>query len=152
MAYAAKTNVSPDRSRAEIEKTLQRYGATSFAYGWSGSMAVVQFEAFDRRVRINLPMPDMDDRSIAYTPQGRARSQGALETAYDQALRSRWRALLLIIKAKLEAVEAGVTTFEEEFLPHIVLPSGETVGQYVLPGVAQAYKNGQMPALLPGTD
>jgi len=151
VAYASTTNVSPERSRAEIEKTLQRYGATSFAYGWSGDMAVVQFEAFDRRVRINLPMPDMNDRSIARTPQGRPRSKGPREAAYDQALRSRWRALLLIIKAKLEAVEAGVTTFEEEFLPHIVLPSGETVGQHVLPGVAQAYESGQMPALLPGT-
>lgn len=32
--YAASTSVSIDRSRAEIEHTLIRYGATSFVYGW----------------------------------------------------------------------------------------------------------------------
>ena len=41
MAYASTTR-APDRSRAEIEKILERYGATSFAYGWSGDIAVIQ--------------------------------------------------------------------------------------------------------------
>jgi hypothetical protein len=35
----------------------------------------------------------------------------------------RWRALLLMIKAKVEAVESGVVTFEDEWLAHFVLPS-----------------------------
>lgn len=34
MAYAAATDVSSDRTRAEIEKTLLRYGAERFSYGW----------------------------------------------------------------------------------------------------------------------
>ena len=33
----------------------------------------------------------------------------------------------LVIKAKLEAVEAGVTTFEQEFLANMVLPDKTTV-------------------------
>jgi hypothetical protein len=32
--YASETSVSQDRSRAEIERTLQRYGADMFSYGW----------------------------------------------------------------------------------------------------------------------
>ena len=35
--YAAQTEVSSDRSRAEIERTLRKYGATAFAYGWEGN-------------------------------------------------------------------------------------------------------------------
>jgi len=32
--YAEGTSVPADRSRAEIERTLTRYGADQFAYGW----------------------------------------------------------------------------------------------------------------------
>lgn len=39
--YANHTNVSKDRSLAEIEATLSRYGATDFVYGWSQTSAVV---------------------------------------------------------------------------------------------------------------
>jgi hypothetical protein len=149
MPYAEATKVPTTQSRDEIEKTLQRYGATAFAYGWNDSLATVQFDASVRRVRIMLPLPDEEE--FAKTPGGQRRSKDARRKAHAQAVRSRWRALLLIIKAKLEAVESGVTTFEEEFLPHIVLPSGETVGQNVLPKVAEAYETGQMPELLAGT-
>ena len=60
----------------------------------------------------------------------------------------RWRALLLVVKAKLEAVEAEIATFEEEFLPHIVLPNGRTVGEMALPEIERAYQGGRTPALL----
>ena len=32
MAYAEATSVPVDRSKSEIERTLDRYGATHFAY------------------------------------------------------------------------------------------------------------------------
>ena len=60
-----------------------------------------------------------------------------------------WRALRLVIQAKLEAVEAEITTFEEEFLAHIVLPDGQTVAQHVQPRVESMYREGKMQALLP---
>ena len=66
------------------------------------------------------------------------------------ACRQTWRALALVVKAKLEAVDAGITVFEEEFLAHIVLPDGRTVGQFTLPQVESAYLTGKMPKLLPG--
>jgi hypothetical protein len=44
--------------------------------------------------------------------------------AWKQAYHQRWRALALAIKA----VESGIATFEEEFLAHIALPNGSTVG------------------------
>ena len=57
---------------------------------------------------------------------------------------------LKVIKAKLEAVEASITTIEQEFLAHIVLPSGSTVGEWAAPQLALAYERGQMPAIMPG--
>jgi len=54
------------------------------------------------------------------------------------------------VKAKLEAVETGIVSLEEEFLAHVVLPDGSTVGQWAEPQLAELYGRGDMPALLPG--
>lgn len=149
MAYAENTSVSSDKSRAEIERTLSRYGASSFMYGWNADNAQIAFDMQGRRIRFCLPMPDKADREFVKTPTGKPRAAKAAEDAYEQAVRQRWRALALVIKAKLEAVEAGITEFEEEFLAHIQLPNGGTVGQFMLPQIEIAYTTGNMPPLLP---
>lgn len=132
--FAEKTSVTSDKSRAEIERTLSRYGATGFMYGWGAEHALVAFEMGDRRVKFELPMPDRADRKFRYTPaQGRLRSDSQIEAAYEQAVKQRWRALALVIKAKLEAVESGITIFDEEFLAHIVMPNGLTIGKQLVP-------------------
>ena len=56
----------------------------------------------------------------------------------------------MVIKAKLVAVEAGISTIEREFLADVVLPDGHTVGQWVAPQLDKIYERGEMPALLPG--
>lgn len=146
--YAADTSVPSDRSRAEIEGTLHRYGATQFAYAWGESSALIGFVANGRQVRFTLVMPNPNDSSFTRTETGRPRTATAARAAYDQATRQRWRALALVIKAKLEAVDAGITVFEDEFLAHIVLPNGSTVGDTVRPGIEAAYLTGQVPPLL----
>jgi hypothetical protein len=147
--YAADTNVPSDRSRAEIERILARYGAQQFAYGWDPTRAMIGFVARDRQIKFILPLPDREDWSITHTPARRQRRTPAqAEAAYEQAVRQRWRALTLVIKAKLEAVEAGITTFEDEFLAHTVLPDGRTAGEWITPQIAEAYATGQMPAPL----
>jgi hypothetical protein len=150
--YAAETTVPVDRSRAEIEKLLTRYGATAFGYLSQSATQVIVFEIANRRVLMQLPMPDRGNREFTLTPSGRQRrSPAEAERAYEQAVRSRWRSLVLIIKAKLEAVAAGVTTVEREFLADIALPNGQTVQQYLAPQLDAVYQSGQMPALLPGS-
>lgn len=149
--YAKSTTVSSEKSRGEIEATLQRYGATSFMYGWDQSAAIVAFDYQGKRIRFMLPLPDRSDREFTHHSRGK-RTQSAALAAWEQATRQRWRALLLVIKAKLEAVEAGISTFEQEFLAHIVLPTGETVGQWMIPQVERAYLTGNMPKLLPLLD
>lgn len=147
--YAAGTDVSSDRSRAEIEKTLTRYGARQFMYGWDEDRAIVGFTINARQVRFVLPMPNRDDPDFTRTPTGRARAPKQAAEAYEQAVRQRWRALALVIKAKLEAVDSGIVTFDAEFLAHLMLPDGRTVGDHVVPSVADAYQTHRMPELLP---
>ena len=147
--YAADTSVSQDKSRSEIEATLKRYGATSFMYATMPTSAVVGFIIEGRQIRFGLPMPDPTDREFTHTPAKRGpRAPAAAEKAWEQAGRQRWRALALVIKAKLEAVAAGITTIEDEFLAHTVLPDGSTVGQFVKPQLALAYETRQMPSNL----
>jgi hypothetical protein len=148
--YAAGTDVPSDRSRAEIERTLKRFGATAFAYAWEGDQATIAFKMKDRQVRFRLPLPDPDNRAFTVTPTGKARSAVAAEAAYQQAVRQRWRALALVIKAKLEAVEAGISTVEREFLADVLLPNGSTVGDWAGPQLREVYGRGEMPALMPG--
>lgn len=147
--YAARTDVSVEKSRMEVEQILSRYGADAFSYAWDEKRSVVAFRAFDRQVRFELPMPDKKDPEIThYTDRygyKQARSDQAAANEYEQAKRQRWRALVLVIKAKLEAVECGISEFEEEFLAHIVLPDGETVGKTIRGRIQEAYESGKMP-------
>lgn len=149
MSYAQNTNVSTDKSRCEIERTLQRYGADEFMYGWNSGSAVIGFKMVDRNIKFILPMPDKDDKKFTETPTGKERNESAAFKEWEQACRQKWRALALVIKAKLEAVEAGIAIFEDEFMANIVLPNGGTVSQFMLPQITKSYESGKMPLMLP---
>lgn len=138
MSYAENTSVPIDRSQSEIKKILAKYEATGFAYGEAGDFSVVMFEMAGRRIKFILPMPN---KPSAYA------TQASIKT-YEQLCRSRWRCLVLAIKAKLECVDSGITTLEQEFMAHIVLPNGSTVGQVMTPQIAAAYTQNKMPPLL----
>ena len=146
--YAATTEVPSERSRAEIERSLTRYGATSFMYGWEQGRAAIQFEKDGRLIRFVLPLPDRDRAEFRLTPTGLVRARKAAEVAYEQAVRQRWRALALVVKAKLEGVEAGIVSFEQEFLAHTVTPDGGTVFDLVGPALERAYETGDIGPLL----
>lgn len=148
--YADGTSVPSSRSRDEIERTLSRYGATQFAYAWQEGRALIGFVLNEKQVRLVLPLPDRTSREFTHTPERKTlRSPAQQEEAYERAVRQKWRALALVVKAKLEAVESGISVFEREFFSDIVLPDGRTVGEYVLPQVEESYHSGIMPPLLP---
>lgn len=148
--YGADTTVSAQKSRAEIEATLRRYGATSFAYAEEGHRAAVMFTAHDRRVRFILSLPSLATDEVQFTPTRLKRSPQQAQRVLEQLTRQRWRALVLAIKAKLEVVESGIETFDEAFAVHMVLPDNTTVGEWLVPQIDEAYRTREMPALLPG--
>lgn len=158
-AYATKTDVSVEKSRAEVETILKRYGATAFAYFSDEQGAAIMFEAQGRRVKFVLPLPNPRDREFTRSHNGtRIRTPESAQTAWEQACRVRWRALVLIIKAKLEAVESGIVSFADEFLSATMLPSGETFAEWagprvddIMAGRPLELPEGDMPALMPGS-
>ncbi len=112
--YAQDTKVPVDRTRAEIERIVQKYGANKFATAVDHQSRLVQIEFAmkGRRIRFELHQPP---------------------DKHPQKVRSSWRALLLAIKAKLESVASGIETFEEAFLAHVVMSDGRRFGEIVIP-------------------
>lgn len=150
MSYAEKTTVSVAKSKADIEEIVQKAGALQFVSGYRENVAVIGFLLASRQIRFTLPLPDKNDSKFWYTPERRSkRSEQQAYAAWEQACRSKWRSLFLVIKAKLEAVESGISTIEKEFFYDIVLPNGQTVGEYMAPQIEIAYTTKEMPPLLP---
>jgi hypothetical protein len=123
--YAARTSVPVEKTRDEVERLVKRYGAKGFVSGWQGDAARIEFLAHDRHIRFTV-----------IVPQG------------EQAQRQKWRALLLLVKAKLEAVDANIATFEEAFVGDIVMPDGRTVWETTREPIKLAYQ-GKPATLLP---
>lgn len=123
---------------------LTRYGATRtmFADDNENGAAVIQFDANNRSVRFKLTLPSKKDRSFLYDGRKQLRRPEKMLEAWEQACRAKWRALVLCIKAKFEAVAAGISIFEDEFLAQIVVSRTETVSDVVRPQIAAAYQGG----------
>lgn len=145
--YAEGTTVTPESSQAEIAGLVRRYGATAFASGYEAHRALVQFTAQGRTVRFVLTLPD-SDKPFRVTEGGRQRNAQQAYAAMQAEERRLWRALALAIKAKLEVVGSGIATFEEEFMAHIVLPDGRTVGEHVTPAIESSYASGTVRPML----
>ena len=129
--YASGSGVPVSRSRQHLEQLLVAHGAEGFAYGWTAEADRVEFVWQGQRVRFTLPRPKRE--KFALTPSGLVRSDKQIQAATDAEDRRRWRGLLLVVRAKIEAVESGIAVFEEEFLAFIVMPNDRTVGEILLP-------------------
>ena len=132
--YAYKTDVEITQSRAEIEAQLGRAGAGQIVGGWDRNTrsGFIIFALGGKQYRLDVPQREYGHREK------------------DQVDRERWRALLLIVKARLELVRAELSTVEVEFLPHMMLPNGKPVAEVIMPAIEKMYEDGQMRPLLPG--
>lgn len=132
--YASGSEVPVQRSRAHLEQLLRAHGCEGFAYGWTGDYDRVEFVWQSQRVRFTLPRPKREKFSL--TPSGLQRTEKQIQSALESEDRRRWRALLLVVRAKIEAVESGISIFEEEFLAFIVMPNEQTVGEILVPRIS----------------
>lgn len=147
--FAEGTGVSAEKSKVEIERILSRYGASQYMSGYNGNIAIIVFVAHNRQVKFELKLPQLSD----FSGQRRGRgSRSSPQLAYDAEVRRLWRALALAIKAKLEVVASGISSFEQEFLANIVLPSGQTMGEWSVVALDQVYSGQNLPPLLGSGD
>ncbi len=134
-----ETNVSVERSQAQIRKLLQKFGVERMRYTSLPSEALLEF------VRVDKGKPTPYRIVIRPKLKGWSRS---VDKELDLAERQVWRVVYWWLKAKLEAIEFGLLEFEREMLPFMLISVSQgrsaTVGD-VLPKHLQG-------ALSPGED
>jgi len=150
--FASNTKVSVDKSISEIRRTVQKYGGINFVAAEGDGRAVIMFEACDRRVQFELPLPRRSDFAFREKYRKQVEADPSWQnSAWEQACRTKWRALALCIKAKLEAVESEISDFQSEFLAYIAVPGQNgptTVGKWLKPQLEATYQTGTLPPLL----
>jgi hypothetical protein len=99
MSYAKNTEISVDKSKAELEWLLKRFGATQFGYLTSPTKSQIGFIIEGRRIEFTIKHPD--PKEFERTPTGRQRCENEIRKSWEQACRASWRELLLLIKAQL---------------------------------------------------
>jgi hypothetical protein len=119
--YAEGTTVPVESSRGEITGILAKHGCNRMAWGTAPEGDTLQFELKGNVYRFTIAHPSSDPKPHAwFNPNSR------LQT-HEQAAkewRRRWRAHVLLIKAKLEFAAGGDTTLEREFMPNLLVEGG----------------------------
>src|SRR4051812_11292513 len=103
--YAEGTEVTAERSKAEIERLITRYGGDLISFGWRNEhTAVVGFRWRERLIKFDVRLPD--PRDFQRTAHNIQRNPAQLKAALDAETRRRWRVLLIRLKVKFETVES----------------------------------------------
>lgn len=114
--YVRGASVTAAASQSEIQQMLMASGATGLRWSREDGRAAISFGAGPRRFRIVLVLPHT---AGGLPPRGTL--YAAAKASQDLA-RQRWRQLSLLIRAKLDAVDSGITTFDQEFLGYLLGP------------------------------
>lgn len=132
MPYADRTKVPTMKSIHEVQSLVSRIGATSFGWAHTPESERFQFDAAGRTIRVEMALP-----------------AGRMDRAErERETNRRWREVVLLVRAKVVAVESGLVTLEDEWLPYCVTESGETVAevyrrQHALPASPLALNAGE---------
>lgn len=137
MSAYSSTTVPVERSQGEIRKLLLGYGCERLAFGEERDevgqrWAAVTFQAKLYAVRMRVPLKLVDERAVGSKHlRSRTKTRDQVrDTLYEQEERRVWRVLSWNLKARMVAVEEGLESFEEAFLPHLLNPeTGRTIYQ-----------------------
>lgn len=148
-AYAAGTEVPVERSKLELERVLRRAGAQQYgtAHDDANGQAIVYFKLAQRSIRLNIPLPKVTDFKHRPNSSWRLASSADQQRRWEQACRVRWRGIILVVKAKMQLIDLGLSTVEREFLADITMPDGRSVAELFKPILEEAYLTGRTPLL-----
>ena len=134
--YAKATTVPVARSKQKIEELLVSYGIEESFMGRSPRGDGIGFKYKGKVYKMNVPTPSKDNKT---------------DKQYEQELKQRWRILYMSMKMKFEEIDAGVKSFEDQFLAQMCLPDGTTVADFMkLPENIARLEKTKMPKLLSG--
>lgn len=126
--YAEGTAVTVESSRGEITGILAKHGVKRMGWTSEPESDTLMFELGGYSFRFNIVRPTITEIRRLYP------------NAYDESKkldgewRRRWRANVLLLKAKLEFIASGDTTLIRELLPYAVLTNGTTLEESITAG------------------
>lgn len=132
--YAQGTTVPVDRSRGEITGILASHGVERMAWATEPEGDMLQFELAGHAYRFRIARPTLEEVRERYTPYGWAHADQA--GAVDAEWRRRWRANVLLLKAKLEFADGETSTVMRELMPYALLRDGRTLEEAITAGDA----------------
>lgn len=140
MTYANQTTVSVSKSRGEIDSLLQKWGARQVVWGddWEAGQVLLKFvwvhDEADYGARFILQLATNDEvRSRSHHATNGQFLQNKFDKLCADRGKSEHRLLLLWLKAYFNAVEAGLVTAEQLFMPFLEGVDGRTVSEMFLP-------------------
>jgi hypothetical protein len=139
--YAEGTAVPAAQSRQEIERLLAAHGVSRMAWGTGPDGDVLQFELRGHRYKFAIRRPTQIEWNKA---TGRGTSYWDIWR--EAEWRRRWRAHVLLLKAKIEFGEGDDEATDRELLPYLLLPDNRTLADWASgEGYAEIARGG-MPA------
>ena len=133
--YAQYTKVPIQKSKQQIEKLLIDWGIEEFFFGTSPRGEGIGFKYKGRIYKRNVTKPK--------------RESWTSNAEYERLQRQRWRILYMSLKMKLEEIDDGDISFEDQFLSMMCLPDGSTVADFMkLPENVALLQKAEMPKLL----
>jgi len=149
------TTVSVVKSQADIQKCLAKRGIGGVQWtSWPNGRTILRFELemgdTVHMVRLTVD-PEEQGKPFKYSPRARGNGAQQLEKHMFQESRRLHRTLYWYVKAKLEAVEAGLEEPAQAWLAAIEGPRGHTIYQEMSGGLAAMApgKLDSLPALPP---
>ncbi len=129
-----------------ILKTLRSINAYECRTEATDCECTVHFTvpAYGRSVRMSVPKPMVP----TLTPRGKKRRESAIEQDRLKASAQAWGLLAQLLEAKVTAVVVGGVSFDEEFLPYILLGDNQVLRDWIPERFAGMYENKDIPATL----
>lgn len=158
MKYAQNTDVPPGESRDQITDLLRDWGVRGIRWSedFHNHQVVLEFvwehmdTPFHARMLVNLPTDEALEKMAVHK-----RSKKVLPEKLKKLKKKRgWREhriLYIFLKGAFEAIENGIISAEQLFLPWLVGADGHTVGETLAPRLPELMNTSAV-ALLPGSE
>lgn len=133
--YAEGTAVTVESSRGEITGILAKNGVVRQAWASAPEGDTLQFELGGFQYRFFIARPTVEEVRADYRATGR--DWGRVQDPAGKVAaewRRRWRANVLLLKAKLEFAAGEASTVVRELMAYAVLKDGRTLEEAIMAG------------------
>lgn len=138
MRLPYETSTAGDRALSELQRTLGKFGCQSFGTmtDHERGLTIIQFKHLGRIVSLEVSWKGYATAYLKAHPWrygGRRRitRQQYEEAALKQARISVCSVLRDWVKGQITAIECGVMSFEEAFLPHLLMDNSRRVADHL---------------------